>query len=197
MTSVHGSQCKRPRLTACPEAETVTVESAASEKAANLATLPAALLQKVFRHLSFKRQVACEFVCRSWRNVLRCPPCHYLPEAVSSDSVWGSVRIAMIRGALAPIALKVNGRSVTVHLNEVSRPFLEPQAAFLAWLQQRAAGIKHIEMHSNIEEPGWIFPQLVMALHSFSTSLKACPPVTMHAVHSGESFAVCFITSTY
>lgn len=192
MTSVHGSRCKKPRLTACPEVENLTVQRAEPGNAADLATLPAALLQKVFRHLSFNRQVACEFVCRSWRNVLRCLPCHHPSEAISSESVWGSVKVDLIRGAPAPIALRVNGRSVTVQLNEVSSPFSGPQAAFLAWLRQRAAGAKSIELSLNIEEPGWMFPQLVMTLHSFSTSSTPCPPVTLH---SGESHVVCFSMS--
>lgn len=140
MASVHGSRCKKPRLIACPDAETVTVQSVASENAADLA---AALLQKVFRHLSFKRRMACEFVCRSWRNVLRCPGLslssrgYQLRKRLGIGQNCYDQRLPAYR-----TQRPVNGRNVTVHLNEVSGPFWGPQAAFLAWLRQRAAGFE-------------------------------------------------------
>ena len=134
----------------------------------------AALLQNVCKHLSFKRKMACKRVCRAWRDVLRCSPSQAPSKVASSNSVWGPATIIVRREASLAVRADAHSRGIVVCSSEAS--FSGLQAAFLAWLRQRAAGVKHIQLILGTKETGWILPQLVMTLHSCNLS---CPLVSL------------------
>ena len=205
MASSSESRVKRAQTSSSADpvshADVGVVARLCASKQYGVADLPHALLQKVFVYLPFYHKTACESVCRCWKRVLRCSPDPCSPAAVRPTTLWGRLYLhcwPRDRPCL-PIKVRDLGHVQFVDLSEAHDALIGQQAAFIFWLQQRAAGFKEISLSLSDQEVGDVFLQLLLGLNVSSSKLTRATVDILSGMYLGvtglqQSFVCCLIS---
>jgi hypothetical protein len=153
------------------------VAGEAEQPAANLVSLPHALLLCVFSLLAVDARAACSAVCRGWRAMLLDHSCWLRLDLSHASGIvraaWDDVTDTFLQGAAA----RAGGRLVAL---DVSQCFEVSHAALLAVVTANAGTLRELRMcnndarcHEGDPDPGQVEALLRAApqLHSFDTSV--------------------------
>lgn len=149
--------------------------------------LPAAVLNEIFRLVSFQNKLRCEQVCRGWRKLLKCSAADGAGLCPSwTPGVWGTeLCINHMTTIRDQFRIKIDASSnslVSLTLTTHARADRENWEQLLTWLAEHAAGFLKVHLFTeSIYDCPWLFARIVFALGAAGMSAPSAFEVHLDA----------------
>ena len=142
------------------------------------AHLPTDVVCTIFRRLSLRDRLVCEQVSRFWLNLLRCLPDRGARQA--ANAIWGDGVRVLIKGPLqarGKIRVAQYGTVMEIELQATELNQTSTESAFVLWFKRLSQAFGQVTIVLRTGQPGtvadtglsfaggWLFPQLMAALH--------------------------------
>lgn len=128
-----------------------------------------------------------------WRAILRCSDKQSSSTGTGLSGIWGNVTIEFDASECEEIMLEgLIGISVSHEESAKDASFLvrasndclsQHERGFVTWIRQRVVGAEsiHLQCERYIQDPGWMFAELVLAVSTSGGHFSARPPVKLYS----------------